>query len=106
MTWEGVAVALVLCMVPFANLNPVLYAKYFPWRATKEGRAVVLSWVGLALLIDAATFYMLVPSFPGKPLVAVVIYAVILVGLIRWTVVLLRLLKVCSRRRAKTRRDH
>jgi len=97
---------LVVAMVPFATANPILYAYIYNWRRSPEGRAVMTLSIGLALLVDLAVLYALLPWFPGKPAVAAVVYALILLGLARFTVVLVRgLREQCRRKRAKARHD-
>jgi hypothetical protein len=90
---------LVVAMVPFATVNPFLYALIFNWRRSAEGRALMTCFVGLALLVDFAVLYALLPWFPAKPYVAAVVYALILTGFIRFTLVLVRELRSQHRRR-------
>lgn len=104
MTWHTLDLWLVVAMVPFATANPILYAYIFNWRRSPEGRAVMNLSIGLALLVDIAVLYALVPWFPGKPIVAAGVYVLILLGMARFTVVLVRGLREQRRRkRAKAR---
>lgn len=88
-----VALALIVCMVPFVNLNPILYAVASPWHKSREGRAVMAGLVSLALLVDGGLLYSLVPGFPGKTVVAVVVYALILLAQVLMTYALVRLVR-------------
>ena len=89
MTLDDLAVLLVVAMVPFATVAAGVYLLRFPWRRTREGWAFAFVVTSFALLIDLAVLYEFVPSFPGKPLVKVILYAVILLGQIQLAVSLL-----------------
>ena len=101
MSWELLDVLLVVGMVPFATANPILYGFFFPWRQSREGRAVLNLMVGLAALVDFSVLYKFVPEFPGKEVVAAIVYAAILVAMARMTYALVRLLHVCRRRKPR-----
>lgn len=90
---------LVVAMVPFATVNPILYRLVFDWRRSPEGRALMTCFVGLALLVDFAVLYAALPKFPAKPYVAAGVYALILTGFVRFTLVIVRELRAQRRRR-------
>lgn len=80
MTWENVATAEVVLMVPFTTTFAVLYGVFWPWYRSAQGRAIFAKAVGMALLIDFAVLYMVLPDhvLPPKEYVAPFVYAVIL----------------------------
>jgi len=103
MSSETAALLLVVAMVPFFTVNPILYAYVTNWRRSREGRAVMHLFISLAALVDFAVLYRLVPWFPGKPIVAIVVYAAILIGGVRFTAILVRTL-LEQRRKTRTTR--
>lgn len=98
MTFHTLGIVLVFIMVPFATANPILYGRVFRWRSSPEGRAVMTLCVGMALLIDLSVVYVLAPAIPARAIVACVVYALILTGLVRFTVVVIRALRDQHRR--------
>ena len=91
MSLEHVAVLLVVCMTPFATWAAILYLAFFPWRQDRDGWAFANVIVSFALLIDLAVLYQFAPAFPGKAVVKVVLYALILAGQVQLAVSLSRL---------------
>lgn len=100
MTTETVAVLMVLAMAPLATVSAVLYSMFFPWRHTREGWAFFNVIWSMALLVDVSVFYYFAPTFPGKPIVQLGVFAVILAGLAQLTYSLGRL--VWKRRKARS----
>lgn len=92
MNWELLGVWLVMAMVLPATANPILYGYVTHWRRSGEGRALMGMFVSLAALVDLAVLYYVLPWFPGKPIVAAGVYAAILVGMVRFTAILVRTL--------------
>lgn len=99
MNWDLLSALLVYAMVPFATANPIAYAYVYNWRKSPEGRAVMTLLVSLAALVDFTVLFRIVPAFPGKSIVAVVVMAAILLGMVRLSVVIARALR--DQRRAK-----
>lgn len=93
MSWDLFNVGLVFAMVPFATLNPIAYAYVFNWRKSPEGRAVMNVLLSLAALVDFTVIFRLVPDFPSKPQITTVVFASILAGMVRLSVVILRTLR-------------
>jgi uncharacterized membrane protein YozB (DUF420 family) len=56
-TTEQWGVLLIYVATPAANLFPLLYILTADWKSTWAGRAVTVSKVGLAALVDAALLY-------------------------------------------------
>lgn len=48
---------LAFVCAPAANLFPLLYGTTAPWWRSWTGRAIIISKVGLALLVDAAVLF-------------------------------------------------
>ena len=101
MSLQTIALLLVVAMVPFATLNPILYGVFFPWRQSREGRAMITLFTGFGLLVDFSIIYEVVPWFPGKWVVAIVVYAGILAGMAWLSYALVRLLPLCVNRRER-----
>jgi hypothetical protein len=82
MTTDQVATLLVYIAAPAATLFPLAYAIAAPWWSSWTGRAVLVSKVGLALLVDASLAFRLHGStdYPGRAQLVLVAFALIVVG--------------------------
>lgn len=98
-TLDVIALGLLLVMVPAATAFPILYA-WQPWSSEAVGRALMLSSVGLALLVDFAVLYRLLDG-EIPPGVRVVVYLLIAVGMYYQ---LFNLVRAQRRRRRRRRR--
>jgi hypothetical protein len=81
-TTDQVATLLVYIAAPAATLFPIAYAIAAPWWSTWTGRAVLVSKVGLALLVDAALAFHLHgdTEYPYHSQLILVAFALIVVG--------------------------
>lgn len=76
------AFVLVLAMVIPATLGPILYGFFVPWYRHHVGRALLVSWTGLGLLVDISVAYQIWgDDYPGRDAVRLVVFTVILCGL-------------------------
>lgn len=90
MNADVIALILVLAMAPPATLFPILYA-FRPWWKSLIGRALMTHSVGLALLIDISLLYKAFgDDYPGRDVVRLAVYAVILVGVTGQCIALIR----------------
>lgn len=82
MSADDWAFALILAMVIPATLGPVLYALFVPWYREHVGRALLVSWTGLGLLVDVSVIYEIFgDNYPGRDIVRFAVFSVILCGL-------------------------
>jgi hypothetical protein len=87
---DTIALILVLLMAPPATLFPILYA-FRPWYRSLIGRALMTHSVGLALLIDISLLYKAFgDDYPGRDIVRLAVYSVILVGVTGQCIALIR----------------
>lgn len=78
--WWGVFLT-YLC-VPAANMFPLLYGTTAPWYRSWTGRAIMVSKIGLALLVDAALLFHIIGnrSYRYHDQIILVAFAFITVG--------------------------
>jgi len=85
MTLDHLAMLLVALAAPPANLFPLLYALRSAWWTSTVGRALMVLGVGLAALVDLSLlFAWLGPDYPGRNVLRVGVYSLVVVGL--WAV--------------------
>ena len=81
MTVDQVSLLLLIIAAPAATLFPILYMLTAPWWQTWVGRALVVSKIGLAVLVDASlAFHYLGPAYPHRAEVTLTAFALIVVG--------------------------
>lgn len=86
-----IGVVIVILLTIPANAVPIFYALKFPWRQFDEGKAVMISTIGLALLVDLALVFRVVPlPLWSRVVIADIVYTVILAGSTYKLVVLIR----------------
>jgi hypothetical protein len=77
-----IAEIFILASVIPATLGPLFYAFSGPWWREHIGRALMIAWTGLGLLIDwAALFVLFGDDFPGRALARNVVFFFLAVGL-------------------------
>lgn len=81
MTAEDWSLVLVWVAFPAANLFPILYMISASWWGTWAGRAVVVSKIGLAALVDASVLFRIHGGdYPGRTQVILVAFSLIVIG--------------------------
>lgn len=94
MTWEAfwqmVSVVCVWVAAPFFTANVILYACVHNWRSSPEGKALMRTFVLLMLLTGFTVAFDVVPSFPGKNVIAAAVLLYMLYGAVRFTYLLSR----------------
>lgn len=87
---DGIAGCLIFLAVPPATLFPFMYGTRSAWWIHPIGRALFTKAVGLGLLIDLAALYAVFgDDYPGRQVVRVICYALVVAGLYYQTYVLL-----------------
>ena len=90
MTADKAAVILVALAAFPATLFPILYA-FRPWYTSLVGWMLMTLSTGLALLVDLSLVYqMFGDDYPGRDIVRLTVYALIVAGLWGMLVALLR----------------
>ena len=80
---DAVAIGLVLAIAPFATAFAVVYMLTRPWWTTAIGRAMLVSSLSLALLVDIALLYQwLGDNYALRDAVRLTVYTLILCGAI------------------------
>jgi hypothetical protein len=83
-------VILAATIIP-GTFVPIFYGTQFPWKQFLEGKAVLISSTGLALLIDLAMLFRVIPiPLPVMLVIADAVYLVIFVGVMYKAVALIR----------------
>ena len=81
MNSEQVTLYLLWFTAPAATLFPILYMASAPWWQSLVGRAIVISKIGLACLVDASlAYHFLGPDYPYRTQVVLGSFALIGVG--------------------------
>ena len=103
MNSEQVTLYLLWFTAPAATLFPVLYMVYAPWQRSLVGRAIVISKIGLACLVDASLAYHFAgPNYPYRTQVVLGSFA--LIGVWTWLYLIALLREQVIRRH--TRETH
>ena len=79
---ETIAELMILASVIPATFGPILFATGGPWWKHNIGRALLIAWISIGLLINwAAVFVVFGADFPGRELARISVFATISIGL-------------------------
>lgn len=81
MSVETIGNALLVVTVIPANLGPILYFLSGPWYSSPIGRALMIAWTSIGLLIDLALAFTIWGDYPGREVARLVVFAFLSVGL-------------------------
>jgi len=81
MTADNAAYVLLIASAPPATLFPLLYGFTLPWYASLIGRALMISSVGLALLVDISLAYRILGAeYQARDFVRISVFSLITIG--------------------------
>ena len=83
-------VLLLLTLIP-ANLGPILYFFSGPWWRLEVGRALMIAWTSIGLLIDLSLAFTIWGEYPGRSIARLVVFALLSIGLWYKLIALLRI---------------
>lgn len=75
-----IAVIIVCLATVPANLFPVIYSRR-PWSRSFIGRALMVSAIGMALLIDVTVAFYIFGDYPYRNLVRTLVFGLVLTGI-------------------------